>query len=202
MVHRIRAVIVIIKIVLIVNGLSPVEGTRSLRVRPRKAKHADLETNAVVQSSESVPCSCAIFLTGQFNKQNRSEPPRGNPGIQMELMQHYPCSSSGNKQCSNRCLDAILKHLPNSPALICGTIDRDCFRERAYLFYQNCAPRWINSNLSAGREFCCQNDRPVRCAKMAAVIRQSLLGGNGTTTVGSHHDEIVEDEEDAESYEE
>ncbi|EAT44732.1 AAEL003927-PA [Aedes aegypti] len=201
MVHRIRAVIVIIKIVLIVGILSPVESTRILRVRPRKAKHADLETNSVVQS-DNVPCSCAIFLTGQFNKQNRSEPPRGNPGIQMELLQHYPCSATGNKQCSNRCLEAILKHLPNSPALICGTIDRDCFRERAYLFYQNCAPRWVNSNLSAGREFCCQNDRPVRCAKMAAVIRQSMLAANGTTSTSSRHDDPNEDEEDAESYEE
>ncbi|XP_062553807.1 follicle cell protein 3C-1 [Armigeres subalbatus] len=198
MVHRIRAVIIIIKIVLIVNLLSPVESNRNVRIRPRKPKHADLESNAVLQS-ETVPCSCAIFLTGQFNKQNRSEPPRGNPGIQMELLQQYPCTASGNKQCSNRCLDAILKHLPNSPALICGTIDRDCFRERAYLFYQNCSPRWVNSNLSAGREFCCQNDRPVRCAKMAAVIRQSMLAGNETTSV-SHYG-AVNGEDYVESYE-
>lgn len=196
MVHKIRAVIVIIKLAVLVSILCPVECNRNLRVRPRKTKNADLESNTVTQS-DNVPCSCAIFLTGQFNKQNRSEPPRDNPGIQLELMQHYPCTTAGNKQCSNRCLDAILKHLPNSPALICGTIDRDCFRERAYLFYQNCAPRWVNTNLSAGREFCCQSDRPVRCAKMAAVIRQSLLTGNGTMATSQD-----EEDDEAGSYEE
>ncbi|XP_001851350.2 follicle cell protein 3C-1 [Culex quinquefasciatus] len=207
MVHRIRAVVIIIKLTALLavfiattTALEPaVRGLRGLR--PRKAKHitadADTSSNALTSakqpSPDTIPCTCAIFLTGQFNRQNRSEPPRGNPGIQMELMQHYPCSAAGNKQCSNRCLDAILKHLPNSPALICGTIDRDCFRERAYLFYQNCSPRWVNSNLSAGREFCCQDDRPVRCTKMAALIRQQLLAGNGTTPTTSDQDD-VEDE--------
>lgn len=195
MVHKIRAVIVIIKFAVLFSILCSVECNRNVRVRPRKTKNVDLESNTVYQS-DSVPCSCAIFLTGQFNKQNRSEPPRGNPGIQIELMQNYPCTSAGNKQCSNRCLDAILKHLPNSPALICGTIDRDCFRERAYLFYQSCTPRWVNTNLSAGREFCCQDDRPVRCAKMAAVIRQSLLSGNGTVATSQH-----EEDNEAGSYE-
>ncbi|XP_058824706.1 follicle cell protein 3C-1 [Topomyia yanbarensis] len=180
MVHKIRAVIIIIKLTCLL-AIWSVHITNGQKVRARKAKHADLETNAVVQT-ENVPCTCAIFLTGQFNKYNRTEPPRGNPGIQLELMHNYPCTSAGNKQCSNRCLDAILKHLPNSPALICGTIDRDCFRERAYLFYQNCNPRWVNSNLSAGREFCCQNDRPMRCTKMAELIRETLLAGNRTTT--------------------
>ncbi|XP_058454370.1 follicle cell protein 3C-1 [Malaya genurostris] len=180
MVHKIRAVIIIIKLTCLV-GICFVQTTNCQKVRTRKTKHVNLESNAVVPV-ENVPCTCAIFLTGQFNKYNRTEPPRGNPGIQLELMQNYPCNSAGNKQCSNRCLDAILKHLPNSPALICGTIDRDCYRERAYLFYQNCAPRWINSNLSAGREFCCENDRPMRCTKMAALIRKSLLAGNTTKT--------------------
>ncbi|XP_053690880.1 follicle cell protein 3C-1 [Sabethes cyaneus] len=180
MVNRIRAVVIIIKIVCI---LSISSFANSQKIRSRKAKQTDLESNSYVQKSVEIePCSCAIFLTGQFNKHNRTEPPRGNPAIQLELMQNFPCNAAGNKLCSNRCLDAILKHLPNSPALICGTIDRDCFRERAYLFYQNCSPRWINTNFSAGREFCCQNDRPIRCTKMAALIRRTLLTNNATTT--------------------
>ncbi|XP_055547666.1 follicle cell protein 3C-1 [Wyeomyia smithii] len=180
MVHRVRAVVIIIKLSCLLSCCLLIN---SQKVRLRKAKQAELEGNVVMpKSTEVVPCSCAIFLTGQFNKQNRTEPPRGNPAIQLELMQSYPCNSAGNKQCSNRCLDAILKHLPNSPALICGTIDRDCFRERAYLFYQNCSPRWVNTNFSAGREFCCQNDRPIRCTKMAALIRRTLLASNSTNT--------------------
>uniref|UniRef100_A0A182P0B7 MaoC-like domain-containing protein n=1 Tax=Anopheles epiroticus TaxID=199890 RepID=A0A182P0B7_9DIPT len=116
-----------------------------------------------------------VQFSVKFNRYNRTEQPKGNPGIQLELMQHFPCTTSGNKQCANKCLDSIVKHLPNSQNVICATIDRDCFRERAYLFYQNCAPRWVNSNLSAGKEFCCQNDKPMRCNLMAELIRQSLL---------------------------
>lgn len=144
---------------------------------------ADIQRNAITNA----PCTCAIFLSGQFNRFNRTEQPKGNPGIQLELMQHFACTPAGNKQCSNRCLDAIVKHLPNSQNVICATIDRDCYRERAYLFYQNCVPRWVNSNLSAGKEFCCQNDEPMRCNLMAELIRQSILeeeNGNATSTAG------------------
>ncbi|XP_053658593.1 follicle cell protein 3C-1 [Anopheles marshallii] len=146
---------------------------------------ADVQRNAV----SNVPCTCAIFLTGQFNRFNRTEQPKGNPGIQLELMQHFPCTTSGNKQCANKCLDSIVKHLPNSQNVICATIDRDCFRERAYLFYQNCAPRWVNSNLSAGKEFCCQNDKPMRCSLMAELIRQSLHENNTNNTTSTSSDE-------------
>ncbi|XP_053679410.1 follicle cell protein 3C-1 [Anopheles nili] len=140
----------------------------------------------------SVPCTCAIFLTGQFNRFNRTEQPKGNPGIQLELMQHFPCTTSGNKQCSNKCLDSIVKHLPNSQNVICATIDRDCFRERAYLFYQNCTPRWVNSNISAGREFCCQNDEPMRCNLMAELIRQSLLREETSNSTEASSENISE----------
>ncbi|XP_055605328.1 follicle cell protein 3C-1-like [Uranotaenia lowii] len=188
---KIRAVVIIIKVIVVLMLIESiiVSSSAQKRMRSRKTKQVptDVNESQLVQSTSSptkneehLPCSCAIFLTGQFNRHNRTEPPRGNPAIQVELMQNYPCTSTGNKQCSSRCLDTIMKHLPNSPALICGTIGRDCFRERAYLFYQNCSPRWINSNLSAGREFCCQNDRPVRCSKMATLLRQSLLTRNGT----------------------
>lgn len=57
----------------------------------------------------------------------------------------------------------IVKHLPNSPNIICGTIDRDCHRERAYLFIQNCNNTWVNTKLSAGREYCCKAGVSVPC---------------------------------------
>ena len=53
--------------------------------------------------------------------------------------------------------------MPNSDAIICGTINRDCYKERAHLFVQNCEPKWINSNLAAGREYCCKNHKPYNC---------------------------------------
>lgn len=57
----------------------------------------------------------------------------------------------------------IVKYLPNSPNIICGTIDRDCHRERAYLFVQNCNATWVNTNLSAGREYCCKDGTSFKC---------------------------------------
>jgi len=110
----------------------------------------------------AVPCSCAVFLSGQFKK-GSSEPPKGLPALIQETEGAYPCTTTGTKMCINKCLESIVKHLPNSPAIVCGTIDRDCHRERAYLFVQNCEASWINSNLSAGREYCCKSGEPVSC---------------------------------------
>jgi hypothetical protein len=114
----------------------------------------------------SATCQCAVFMSGQFKK-GSTEPPKGYPAITQETDIAYPCTSSGTKMCINKCLETIVKHLPNSPAIICGTIDRDCHREKAYLFVKNCdAKQWINSNLSAGREYCCKTGEPVNCLSL------------------------------------
>nr|CAD7413404.1 unnamed protein product [Timema poppensis] len=76
-----------------------------------------------------VPCTCGVFLSGQFTK-NSQEPPKGHPALLHEHPDPFPCNIWGNKQCTNRCLDIIVKHLPNSPTILCGSIDRDCHRER------------------------------------------------------------------------
>lgn len=57
----------------------------------------------------------------------------------------------------------IVKHLPKSGDIICSTVDRDCYKERAYLFIQNHSPLWVNTNMSAGREFCCKDNEPYKC---------------------------------------
>nr|CAD7447468.1 unnamed protein product [Timema bartmani] len=128
-----------------------------------------------------VPCTCGVFLSGQFTK-NSQDPPKGHPALLHEHPDPFPCNIWGNKQCTNRCLDIslkgslfgsiinllmidsqIVKHLPNSPTILCGSIDRDCHRERAYLFIKNCNNTWINTNLSAGREYCCKDGAPIKC---------------------------------------
>lgn len=112
---------------------------------------------------EQVPCSCAVFMSGQFKKGSK-EPPKGHPALIQETDYTFPCTPAGTKMCINKCLETIVKHLPNSPSLICGTIDRDCHRERAYLFVKHCDDEtWTNSNLSAGREYCCKSGSPVNC---------------------------------------
>ncbi|KAJ6629965.1 Follicle cell protein 3C-1 [Pseudolycoriella hygida] len=117
------------------------------------------KTNAV---KEQLPCTCGVFLTGQF-KRGSSEPPKGNPALMHEQELQFSCNAAGVKQCTNRCLEMIVKHLSNSPAIVCGLIDRDCYKERAYLFVQNCNSTWINTNLSAGREYCCKDGLPYKC---------------------------------------
>lgn len=134
-------------------------------------------------------CTCGIFFSGQF-KRGSSEPPKGQPVLMHEQESMYPCTPIGTKQCSNKCLEVvssilvsvrlafyidfngniflsflpqIAKHLPNSPVILCGSIDRDVFRERAYLFVQDCNGTWMNTNMSAGREFCCKDGAPYKC---------------------------------------
>ncbi|XP_063224664.1 uncharacterized protein LOC134532187 [Bacillus rossius redtenbacheri] len=106
------------------------------------------------------PCTCGVFLSGDFA---RGQPPRGSPALVHEHPDPAPCSPLGTKLCTNRCLELIVKHLPNSPMIVCGTVDRDCFKERAYLFVKNCNDSWVNSYLSAGREFCCKDGEPYKC---------------------------------------
>lgn len=123
-----------------------------------------------IAENNGVPCSCAVFMSGQFKK-GSSDPPKGFPALIQETDINFPCTQAGTKLCINKCLETIVKHLPNSPAIVCGTIDRDCHRERAYLFIQNCdANQWTNTNLSAGREFCCKSGQPVSCLSAPTLL--------------------------------
>lgn len=125
--------------------------------------------NLASAATEATPCACGVFMSGQFKK-GSSEQPKGSAALIQETDINYPCNAMGTKQCINKCLESIVKHLPNSPAIVCGTIDRDCHRERAYLFVQNCnSSNWINSNLSAGREYCCKLGEPVSCFESIKV---------------------------------
>ncbi len=114
------------------------------------------------QENTNVPCNCAVYMSGQFKK-GSNEQPKGSPALLNEQDVTFPCTNLGTKLCINKCLDSIVKFLPNAPKLICGAVDRDLFKERAYLFVQNCSPQWVNSNLAAGKEFCCKDGEPYKC---------------------------------------
>lgn len=130
----------------------------------------DLKSKFELKTDQG-PCSCAVFLSGQFKK-GSNEQPKGVPALIQETDNFYPCNPTGSKMCINKCLESIVKHLPNSPAIICGTVDRDVHRERAYLFIQTCnSENWTNSNLSAGREYCCKAGESLSC--LESLIKQS-----------------------------
>ncbi|XP_054271677.1 follicle cell protein 3C-1 [Macrosteles quadrilineatus] len=109
-----------------------------------------------------IPCTCGVFLTGQF-AHGSHKPPSGYPALLHEYETPFVCTPAGQKQCANKCLEVIARHLPHSGTIICGTIDRDCFKERAYLWTKNCNDVWVNSNMSAGKEFCCKDGLPYKC---------------------------------------
>ncbi|XP_053984562.1 follicle cell protein 3C-1 [Hylaeus volcanicus] len=122
-----------------------------------------LNSTLDVTTTESpIGCICGIFLNGQFKKSSK-ESPAGNPVLIHDQCGTFSCTPNGKRLCINKCLDTILKYLPNSSTIICGSLERDCYKERAYLFIKNCKSKWINTNLSAGREYCCKNGAPYKC---------------------------------------
>ncbi|XP_060825923.1 follicle cell protein 3C-1 [Bombus pascuorum] len=120
------------------------------------------DTLKIVTTEFPIGCACGIFLSGQFKKDGK-EPPTGEPAILHDLPGAFSCTPTGNKLCTNKCLDTIIKHLPNSPKILCNSIKYDCHKERAYLFIKNCNSGWISTNLSAGREYCCKDGTPYKC---------------------------------------
>ncbi|XP_006616544.1 uncharacterized protein LOC102672619 [Apis dorsata] len=124
--------------------------------------NAKLIKKSIFNTESSVSCICGIFLSGEFKKDNK-ESFEGNPALIHGLPGVFPCTPIGNKICISKCLDTIIKYLPNSSKILCSSIERDCYKEKAYLFIKNCKSGWINTNLSAGREYCCKNGRPYKC---------------------------------------
>ncbi|XP_037938278.1 follicle cell protein 3C-1 [Teleopsis dalmanni] len=119
-------------------------------------------STSTTENNRIVPCTCGIFLSSQI-KQGSSEKPTGKPAISNELDRNYPCNAIGQKQCQTKCLENIVKHLPNSAAILCASLDRDIRKERAYLYVKNCNNNWWNTTLAAGREYCCKNGTPYTC---------------------------------------
>ncbi|XP_022919127.1 follicle cell protein 3C-1 isoform X2 [Onthophagus taurus] len=111
---------------------------------------------------DPIPCTCGVFLSGQISKESKNEV-TGKPAFTIEAGATFADNSIGLRQCMNKCLEQIVKFLPKSADIICGTMERDCYKEKAYLFVKNHSKKWINSNMSAGREYCCKDNTPYKC---------------------------------------
>lgn len=126
-------------------------------------KSKDLNNTFNVSTTKTPSgCVCGIFLSKQFKKNNK-EPPIGNPALNYDQSGTFPCTQSGNRLCINKCLETIVKYLPNSSTILCSSIERNCYKEKAYLFIKNCQNKWINTNLSTGKEYCCKNGVSYKC---------------------------------------
>ncbi|KAL3282006.1 hypothetical protein HHI36_005209 [Cryptolaemus montrouzieri] len=124
---------------------------------------ADRENNLIKNVGKPVPCTCGVFLSGQFKKGTKQEP-KGVPVLTEEMDRAFENTPVGVRKCTNKCLETIVTHLPKSAAIICATTDRELVhKERAYLFIKNHSDKWQGTNLSAGREFCCKDNEPYKC---------------------------------------
>ncbi|XP_022825728.1 follicle cell protein 3C-1 [Spodoptera litura] len=128
------------------------------------------ETNYDDDYEELEPCQCGVFLSQQVgikenNRRSRPRgPPQGEPVVTYDTdSPSMPCGVGGFKNCVSRCLDVILKYLPRAGPVICGAVERDVHREKAFLFIKNCGGEWTPTSFSAGKEFCCTDGEHHKC---------------------------------------
>lgn len=57
-------------------------------------------------SKDQIPCTCGVFLNGQFHK-GSPDPPKGNAALLYEQDVMVPCTPQGIKLCTNRCLEVV-----------------------------------------------------------------------------------------------
>lgn len=95
----------VISIVIVTCALVNIsESSQQLKTNIENALSKLQKSNAITK--EQVPCTCGVFLTGQF-KRGSSEPPKGNPALMHEQELQFSCNSAGIKQCTNRCLEMV-----------------------------------------------------------------------------------------------
>lgn len=66
----------------------------------------ELPDTTIKPEPSLTPCNCGVFLSGQFKKGSK-EQPKGNPALLHEMSETFPCTSAGNKMCTNKCLDMV-----------------------------------------------------------------------------------------------
>ncbi|XP_022160860.1 follicle cell protein 3C-1 [Myzus persicae] len=131
-------------------------------VKPLPFEGSSSGAQSLPSSTTKTPCICGVFLSSQITKGSKKQP-TGYAALLHEQDEPASCNALGVKTCTNKCLEMIAKHLPNSPAIICGSVDRDVYKERAHLFVKNCNDSWMNTLLSTGKEFCCKDGQHYKC---------------------------------------
>lgn len=60
----------------------------------------------VTAENELTPCTCGVFMSGQFKK-GSSEQPKGYAALISEQETNFSCTPAGTKLCINKCLDFV-----------------------------------------------------------------------------------------------
>lgn len=58
------------------------------------------------KKNEPVPCTCGVFLSGQFKKGSKDQP-KGVPVLTQETDTPFMNNAMGNRQCTNKCLELV-----------------------------------------------------------------------------------------------
>lgn len=58
------------------------------------------------EESEPIPCTCGVFLSGQFKKGSKKQP-KGMPVLTQEMDTSFMNNAVGNRQCTNKCLELV-----------------------------------------------------------------------------------------------
>nr|XP_032512840.1 follicle cell protein 3C-1 isoform X1 [Danaus plexippus plexippus] len=127
-----------------------------------------IETDIDEEFDELESCQCGVFMSQQIGiregRRRPRGPPEGEPVVTYDTESpSLPCGTGGFKHCISKCLDVILKYLPRAGPVICGAVERDIYREKAFLFIRNCGGQWTPTNFSAGKEFCCTDGQHHKC---------------------------------------
>lgn len=64
------------------------------------------ETSEEYEDDSPVPCTCGVFLSGQFKKGSK-EQPKGVPVLTQEMDTPFMNNAMGNRQCTNKCLELV-----------------------------------------------------------------------------------------------
>ncbi|KAL0895560.1 hypothetical protein ABMA27_011661 [Loxostege sticticalis] len=160
-------------LVLVVAAISLAIGTEGRRKHKRDEyeilKSVEEDSDVTEDFDELEPCQCGVFMSQQVGlKEGRRGrprgPPQGEPVVTYDTEEpSLPCGLGGFKNCVTKCLDVILKYLPRAGPVICGAVERDIHREKAFLFIRNCGGDWTPTSFSAGKEFCCTDGQHHKC---------------------------------------
>lgn len=58
------------------------------------------------KTKEPVPCTCGVFLSGQFKKGSKDQP-KGVPVLTQETDTPFMNNAMGSRQCTNKCLELV-----------------------------------------------------------------------------------------------
>lgn len=88
------------------NHESPVNSLQNNEKIVKESKGLLSDHRSEEFTKEPVPCTCGVFLSGQF-KRGSKEQPKGVPVLTQETDTPFLNNAVGSRQCTNKCLEVV-----------------------------------------------------------------------------------------------